>query len=76
MDNQTREEEIMAFEDFQRHSRQDQNEYEAQRSQLREQALVAAQKAGPAYRRTIFGVIEPIFTLADHHFLRGARMSA
>lgn len=76
MDNQAREESIMAFEDFQRHSRQEKNEYEGGRWKLRQQALEMAEKSGPAYRRTVSGVIEPIFTLADYHFLRGARMTA
>lgn len=76
MDNQAREESIMAFEDFQKHSRQEKNEYEAQRDRLREQALVAAERAHAAYRRTVYGVIEPVFTVSDHRFMRTARIFA
>lgn len=76
MENQSREEEIMAFEDFQKHSREEKNEYEGGRYRLRQQALEMVEKSSPAYRRTVYGVIEPVFTLADHHFMRAARVGA
>lgn len=75
--------EIRAFEDFQRHSRQEQRDqqYEAARTQLRENVLVFATKPDSAYRRTVDTVtgeksIHPIFTLADHRFLEGFGVSA
>jgi hypothetical protein len=74
-------EEILAFEDFQRHQREERNEYEAQRSALREKAIAAVAGNRPAYRRTTNVVtgeksIEPIFTATDRVFLGRMRVFA
>src|ERR1700744_2433450 len=79
MDN--RAEQIRAFEDFQRHARQDHRDqqYEQGRKRLREHVLAFATKADSAYRRTVDTVtgdksIEPVFTLAAHRFLEDLKI--
>lgn len=73
------EEDIKAFEDFQRHARQERQEHNIERSQLRVRVLAMAEGECPAYMYALDTVtgeetIEPIFTAADQNLMRGIKV--